>query len=75
MAVSNDLERLSIRAKQAEDRAAAAKAQARDQLQQAVTEAREGWADALPHRAGRRTSGGAPRRRNPRRALPLRLTR
>jgi hypothetical protein len=40
MAVSNDLERLSIRAKQAEDRAAAAKAQARDQLQQAVAEAR-----------------------------------
>jgi hypothetical protein len=40
MAVSDDLARLSVRAKQAEDRAAAAKAQARDQLQQAVTEAR-----------------------------------
>jgi hypothetical protein len=41
MTMSNDLERLSVRAKQAEDRAAAAKAQARDQLQQAVAEARD----------------------------------
>ena len=39
MAVSDDLARLSVRAKQAEDRAAA-EAQARDQLQQAVQEAR-----------------------------------
>jgi hypothetical protein len=41
MTVSDDLARLSVRAKQAEDRAAAAKAQARDQLQQAVQEARD----------------------------------
>src|SRR4051794_21190576 len=41
MAVSDDLARLSVRAKQAEDRAAAAKAQAHDQLQQAVQEARD----------------------------------
>ena len=41
MAVSDDLARLSVRAKQAEDRAAAAKAQARDQLQKAVQEARD----------------------------------
>jgi hypothetical protein len=41
MAVSDDLARLSVRAKQAEDRAAAAKAQAHDQLQQAVAEARD----------------------------------
>src|SRR3954462_15214045 len=41
MALSDDLARLSARAKQAEDRAAAAKAQARDQLQQAVQEARD----------------------------------
>src|SRR3954449_9991254 len=41
MAVSDDLSRLSVRAKQAEDRAAAAKAQARDQLQQALQEARD----------------------------------
>jgi len=41
MTMSNDLERLSVRAKQAEDRAATAKAQARDQLQQAVAEARD----------------------------------
>jgi hypothetical protein len=39
--MSNDLERLSVRAKQAEDRGAAAKAQARDQLQKAVAEARD----------------------------------
>ena len=41
MAVSDDLARLSVRARQAEDRAAAAKAQARDRLQQAVQEARD----------------------------------
>jgi hypothetical protein len=41
MAVSDDLARLSVRAKQAEDRAAAAKAQARDQLHKAVQEARD----------------------------------
>jgi hypothetical protein len=41
MAVSDDLSRLSVRAKQAEDRAAAAKAQAHDQLQQAVQDARD----------------------------------
>src|SRR4051794_3233097 len=42
MPLSDDLARLSVRAKQAEDRAAAAKAQARDQLQQTVQEARDG---------------------------------
>jgi hypothetical protein len=42
MAFSDDLARLSVRAKQAEDRAAAAKSQAHDQLQQAVQEARDG---------------------------------
>ena len=40
MALSDDLARLSARAKQAEDRAAAAKAQAREQLQAAVQQAR-----------------------------------
>ena len=41
MALSDDLARLSARAKQAEDRAAAAKAQAREQLQAAVQQARD----------------------------------
>jgi hypothetical protein len=51
MAVSTDLARLSVRAKQAEDRAAAAKAQARDQLQEALQAARDSTqqtADTLP---------------------------
>src|SRR3954454_1141971 len=41
MAVSDDLSRLSVRAKQAEARAAAAKAQAREQLERMVREAGE----------------------------------
>jgi hypothetical protein len=40
MAVSDDLSRLSTRAKEAEDRAAAAKTQARENLEQAITKAR-----------------------------------
>jgi hypothetical protein len=39
MAVSGDLSRLSTRAKEAEDRAAAAKTQARENLEQAITKA------------------------------------
>jgi hypothetical protein len=39
MAVSDDLSRLSVRSKQAEDRAAAAKVQARAQLEQTIQEA------------------------------------
>ena len=39
MAVSDELSRLSVRAKQAEDRAAAAKVQARAQLEQTIQEA------------------------------------
>jgi hypothetical protein len=41
MALSDDLARLSVRAKQAEERAAAAKAKARDQLEHMVEEARD----------------------------------
>jgi hypothetical protein len=40
MAVSDDLSRLSTRAKEAEDRAAAAKTQARENLEQAITKGR-----------------------------------
>jgi hypothetical protein len=45
MTVSDDLARLSVRAEQAEDRAAAAKAQARDWLGPvlSITSARVGW--------------------------------
>jgi hypothetical protein len=41
MAVSDDLMRLSVRAKQAEDRVAAAKTQVRDKLEHDVQDARE----------------------------------
>jgi hypothetical protein len=41
MALSDDLARLSVRAKKAEERAAAAKATARDQLEHMVKEARD----------------------------------
>jgi hypothetical protein len=57
MAVSDELMRLSVRAKQAEDRAAAAKTQARDKLEQDVQTARESTqatADKLRGEAGGR---------------------
>jgi hypothetical protein len=55
MAVSDELMRLSVRAKEAEDRAAAAKTQARDKLEQDVQTARENTqatADRLRGEAG-----------------------
>ena len=41
MALSDDLARLSVRAKEAEDRYAAAKEQAREQLEKNVDQARQ----------------------------------
>jgi plasmid maintenance system antidote protein VapI len=60
MAVSDDLMRLSERAKQAEDRAAAAKTQARDKLEQDVQTARQttpATADKLRDAAGTKADG------------------